>query len=419
MSNKNADILQVEKYLAGELDALAMHELERRALADPFLYDALEGHGKAGMTNANMEELNLRLQQRIASAKVRRLNFNVIAMAASIVVILTLGGIWIVNKTTPEKTSFTLADKTSVTQSPLADKPEILFNKDSLLALNKPVTTFNRPQSHRSLSKPTELTEPSLARMNNAPLAFSIETDEGNHAPAPAIDNRDSVPLDEMLVMGMAKAKKEDMQAVNKSITGRLAGVASRQSVKDNVISGKVVNGQDGTPLPGVSVNIEGTNKIAQTDAQGVFKIPADSTATDVKLNYVGFNSKSAKMTPGASLSVIVMEPVNSSLNEVVVVGYGASKKRKVSAQPRDGWKLYQQYLNDNAVSPDGKEATVRVSFSVSPDGSLNGLETNAGKNNELQQKAIEFIENGPDWIGNSNGKVQKVTVKIKFHKAN
>lgn len=417
MSNKDADILQVEKYLAGELDARAMHELERKALADPFLYDALEGHGKAGMTNANMDELNFRLQQRIAPPKVRKLNFTVLAMAASVLVVLTLGGIWILNENTSEKNSLTLADKTSVTPSPLTNKPEILINKDSLLAMNQPIATLSRPQSHRQVSKQTDLTEPSLARINDAPLAFKIETDEGNHSPAPATDHRDSVPLDELLVMGMAKAKGKDIQAVNSNVTGRLAGVIARQSPENKMISGKVVSEQDGTPLPGVSVRVSGNPVIIQTDANGAFEIPADSAA-NLKLNYIGFNSRSLKLQPGTSPSIISMEPANSSLNEVVVVGYGASKKRKLEAQPSGGWERYQQYLNASAVSPDGKEVTVLVNFTVGFDGSLNDFETNARKDNPLQQKAIDLIENGPRWFGNSNGKAQKVTVKIKFHKA-
>ena len=46
--SREKDILQIRKYLNGELDAAAMHELERRALDDPFLADAIEGFEHAG-----------------------------------------------------------------------------------------------------------------------------------------------------------------------------------------------------------------------------------------------------------------------------------------------------------------------------------------------------------------------------------
>ena len=59
------DIIQIRKYLNGELNARAMHELEHRALDDPFLADALEGFEHASSDQeANLAELTDRLHQR-------------------------------------------------------------------------------------------------------------------------------------------------------------------------------------------------------------------------------------------------------------------------------------------------------------------------------------------------------------------
>jgi len=44
VSKKETDILLIRKYLNGELDARAMHELERRSLDDPFLMEAMQGY---------------------------------------------------------------------------------------------------------------------------------------------------------------------------------------------------------------------------------------------------------------------------------------------------------------------------------------------------------------------------------------
>ena len=57
MSNKKADISQIRKYLNGELNATAMHQLEQDALDDPFLMDALEGYEVNGKDQqANLHE---------------------------------------------------------------------------------------------------------------------------------------------------------------------------------------------------------------------------------------------------------------------------------------------------------------------------------------------------------------------------
>jgi len=45
--SKQTDISQqIRKYLNGELDARAMHQLEKEAQNDPFLMEALEGYEK-------------------------------------------------------------------------------------------------------------------------------------------------------------------------------------------------------------------------------------------------------------------------------------------------------------------------------------------------------------------------------------
>src|SRR6202000_871587 len=71
-----------------------MHELERRALDDPFLADALEGFEQADDQKASLKELTDRLHQRIQEKKVKRLiPWMPLSIAASILIILAVG-IW-------------------------------------------------------------------------------------------------------------------------------------------------------------------------------------------------------------------------------------------------------------------------------------------------------------------------------------
>ena len=91
------DIIQVRKYLNGELNARAMHELERRALDDPFLADALEGFEHASADQqANLAELTNRLHQR-TEKKIRKIiPWIPLSAAASIIVVLG-AGIWFIS----------------------------------------------------------------------------------------------------------------------------------------------------------------------------------------------------------------------------------------------------------------------------------------------------------------------------------
>ncbi|MDP4255281.1 MAG: hypothetical protein Q8938_14825, partial [Bacteroidota bacterium] len=65
----------IQKYLAGELSAAEMHALERAAMEDPLLSDALEGmesdfadRGASGVLT-DLQELETRLNHRVANKK--------------------------------------------------------------------------------------------------------------------------------------------------------------------------------------------------------------------------------------------------------------------------------------------------------------------------------------------------------------
>ena len=67
----------IEKYLAGELSPAEMHALEKAALDDPFLADAIEGisHGLQNKSSlsTDVNELRQRLKQRIADRGSRKM----------------------------------------------------------------------------------------------------------------------------------------------------------------------------------------------------------------------------------------------------------------------------------------------------------------------------------------------------------
>ena len=91
----------IRQYLEGKLDGKTMHALEKQALDDPFLADALEGYAKyPNDQRPALSELQQRLQQRVAPAekKVRRLDYRWLA-AASVLLILCISGVMLLNRT--------------------------------------------------------------------------------------------------------------------------------------------------------------------------------------------------------------------------------------------------------------------------------------------------------------------------------
>lgn len=92
-----------------------------------------------------------------------------------------------------------------------------------------------------------------------------------------------------------------------------------------NVVTGKVTDSKDGTPVAGVTVTVKGSKTVTQTAADGTFKINAPGTATLV-FTSVGFATYESAVDGKPSVDVSMVQ-VNQQLNEVVVVAYGTKRK--------------------------------------------------------------------------------------------
>ena len=88
-------------------------------------------------------------------------------------------------------------------------------------------------------------------------------------------------------------------------------------------ISG-VVRDEQGEPLIGVSVLIEGTTQGTITDFDGNFTLNAQEGQT-LEVSYMGYRTEHVRVS-GSSLAVVLQEDTKT-LDEVVVVGYGTQKR--------------------------------------------------------------------------------------------
>ncbi|KEO75903.1 SusC/RagA family TonB-linked outer membrane protein [Anditalea andensis] len=93
-------------------------------------------------------------------------------------------------------------------------------------------------------------------------------------------------------------------------------------------ITGTVTD-DTGAPLPGASVVVKGTSKGTVTDIDGKFVLEVD--AGDILIiSYVGYNPKEVPVN-SQSIIAVRLDPDVSSLNEVVVVGYGTQKRSDIT----------------------------------------------------------------------------------------
>jgi hypothetical protein len=89
------------------------------------------------------------------------------------------------------------------------------------------------------------------------------------------------------------------------------------------LVSGRVTDDKN-QPISGASVVIKGTRTGVNTDVNGYFKFENISNSSTIVITSAGFESKEIQAKPG--YFTISLEPASTTLNDVVVMGYGASK---------------------------------------------------------------------------------------------
>lgn len=99
------------------------------------------------------------------------------------------------------------------------------------------------------------------------------------------------------------------------------------QSV-DVLITG-IVKDENGEPIPGATILIEGTNSGTATDIDGNFRVDAQEGAV-LLISFIGYQSQRVTVGNQSNISIVLMED-QSSLDEVVVVGYGTARRKDIS----------------------------------------------------------------------------------------
>jgi TonB-dependent starch-binding outer membrane protein SusC len=99
---------------------------------------------------------------------------------------------------------------------------------------------------------------------------------------------------------------------------------------QNRVISG-VVSDQSGAPLVNATVSVKGSKTTVITDNYGAFKISVPPNATTLVVSYVGAKAKEISLEGKTNL-LVSLDVTDTRLSEVVVIGYGTSKRSDVSS---------------------------------------------------------------------------------------
>jgi TonB family protein len=306
-----------------------MHRLEQEALNDPFLAEALEGYDKAGADQQdNLDDIQARLKKRINENNRRVVLWRSISIAASVIIFLTIGGLWLNNQKA-------------------AIQPKLIAQVDKI----KPAPPVIKSSPADNIAQQTTKSTPLV---KNPVISVSKNK------------NEKASRLAKVVLTSAVDTKRERKE---------LGYSTATITADSNIITGIVTANDDGQPLPGASIKVKGTNIVTSSDANGKFSlknIPANSV---VDLSYIGYENTEVKLNNKDSLR-IAMKLNNSALAEVVVIGYGTQKKKDLTGSISS--------INAATVSSKPLDQAANTDITTGIQGKVSGLQVDLSKSRTI-----------------------------------
>lgn len=440
------DIAVLEDYLDGKLDAKAMNKVEREALEDPFVAEAL-----AGLSNSpkrSLESISLlqkQLQERVAEQqhikKASVITWQRLSIAATAAVLFISVGIifWMRQNNyqdmlakQPKRVDVNLAPSEFKDSLP---KPEIeiaaIQQKEAALrskVIDQAIAVTKSKEAIASTAKPGNRT---------ITVADPVAAGAAN----------DSAAVLGALSVAAAPQSRQSL-AFSAGNPNTLEGTKT--------VSGKIVDFKSGQPLANAGIYAGVPPKgVGSADPEGNFSVNVPADAAELTFTSVGYENQKLKII-GNTLDVALRED-KQQLNDVVIRGYQKRSKETVSgstfvvtgkevqdvpvanveqlvqgkvaglniqnntgapgkrgstnirglslindtnsAQPSSGWEKYRAYLiRTNRFSRDTKPGTAaEYKFSIRNGRPVN-ISTVKGVSKNYDEEAIRLIKNGPGW---------------------
>lgn len=393
MGSKQTDI---ERYLRGEMTPAEMHALEKEALHDPFLSEALEGISQAGTDNFlfDLKALKSSVGKKTARRKPRIISmWNWSLGIAAGLVLLAVCGVYIISTIQQQK-------KNQIAQTP---------------------ATENKSSENPATELPLDSTA-SSAKLQPEENSVDIQSQDQSADRTPLIADR---PSDRQSAVNRRNEITEAPAEINPPVgaqelqreTESVAASANPATTK--IIKGKVISSEDGSTLPGVNVMIKGTSIGSVTDAEGNYQIALNDESSILTFEFIGMKQVEVSAANKKQVDV-TLTPDYSQLSEVVVDGITEATE---FAEPQGGRKAFQQYLKDKMNYPDQAlenkvEGRVTVQFTVGTRGQLEDFKILKGIGYGCDDEVIRLIKEGPAWSPSKRDAQpvpEKVKVRLKF----
>ena len=414
-------------YIRGLRKGKEAHRLEKESMQDPFLADAMDGYNQVEGNHEQRIE-KLRMQVSAHSAKKKSTYAITWSIAACLIIGFGISSYFLFLKKSmtdevfiaEESVSIKLAEPAAPPTPAIPATPTVPATPQKEIAL---ATTKVKTDS-------TPISEITARQADKKDMIAKIQTtSQPQGAPVAAVPMMEEVSEETAALQEVVATIDTFESESDKKM--KLAKVATILP-QNNMIKGRVTDGK-GEPLIGASVTYKGTNIGTITNMNGEFSLVKKDDKKRLTAEYIGYDPVEIRVDTSRTM-LIAMNENKQTLNEVVVVGYGAKKNKKsttlgsdakvkeqtekeITPQPVIGKRSYQKYLKEHLVRPtDEKCAQVKgkvvLTFLINKEGRPFYIKVKESLCESADKEAIRLIQEGPDWIyGN---KLVEVTVKFE-----
>jgi len=467
----------IQRYLDGQMNAAEMHALEKAALDDPFLADAIEGivltkkEYDNEKINNDLVQLRNQIAERANAGKVRAIaSFRWWRVAAAAIVLIVFGAVtytfWL--KDESKQKLIVASDNKPATSEPSA----VLSNKDTtqeIDSFNKDISRSGEAlkrssieaekksdgQLDKSTKQESASATPVVITENNLSASAPPKTVEAKEISAAIQDKdrsiKDSIVTDSALARNQKLIEYEPQRRVDVTKTDDLVVVNPDKKSKDktvvagygtkkatpiagnttlNYFNGRVTDNSN-RPIANATVQLSNTRNGYTTDQYGNFRIPSTDTSVKVTISGIGFDVQTIQLRNDLAINYIQLQPATASLSEVVITKPSSNAKREKSnyktkypsvlvqdAEPANGWIEYEKYIENNKrINPDDpntKSGEVVISFQVNRKSELSDFKIEQRLSVAQDAEAIRLIKEGPSWRL-LKGKKARIMVIIRF----
>jgi TonB-linked SusC/RagA family outer membrane protein len=117
----------------------------------------------------------------------------------------------------------------------------------------------------------------------------------------------------------------------NADVYAKDPSTGNESALQEVIVKGIVTSSMEGVPLPGVNILEKGTMNGTVTDANGKYTLTISSANAILVFSYIGYLSEEVPVEGRSVIDMTLAEKIEE-LGEVVVVGYGTTRKSDLTS---------------------------------------------------------------------------------------